>query len=178
MVCPSVRCWVGASCKPPLAPEKGYFLLQLGHLMFYLPPHSLGVGRTKNTLSLEIEYGGFVHCYLHIKRRAGLIECLVNVPIKTRYQIPSGQGVAVPVKPEEGVDRELRVSTLCAELQFYTALLRRLPSSLCSTWFLGAVLIALNSLPKGAWLANPIVKYLHCPPSSSSELLQVWCLVA
>lgn len=50
-------------------------------------------------------------------------------------------------------------------------------SSLIRMWFLGAVLIALSFLAKGAWLASSGVKYLHCPPSSSGELLQVWSLI-
>lgn len=49
-------------------------------------------------------------------------------------------------------------------------------SSLTRVWFLGAVLIALNFLAKGAWLASSIVKYLYHPPSGSGELLQVWSL--
>lgn len=49
--------------------------------------------------------------------------------------------------------------------------------SLCSTWFPGAVIIALNFLSKGAWLTNQVM-CLHCPPCRSSELLQVGGLVA
>lgn len=101
--------------------------------------------------------------------------------VKAWYQISSGQGVAAlsGAKIEENERTEgLRVSTLCAELQFDTFLLMRCPFGLCSMWFLGAVLIAPNFLLEVPWLANPIVKYLRCPPSSSGELLQVWCLVA
>lgn len=51
------------------------------------------------------------------------------------------------------MDRGLKVSTIPADLQLDTALLMRSPFGLCSMSFLGAVLIALNFLPKRAWLA-------------------------
>lgn len=146
--------------------------------MFYLPPHSLG-----GFEQLRILWAYRLLCPLLLAHGGkSRFECLVSVILcKGLIPNPLWPGVSCTgwnKNRGERVDKGLRNSTLCAELQFDAALLMRSPSNICRTWFLGAVLITLNFLPKGARLPNPTGKYLHCPPSISGELLRVWCLVA
>lgn len=166
---------LGVSYKLPLAPEKCCFLLQVEHLILYLPPPSLRVCRAQTL------WAALFTATCTPEGRVGLIECLVIVILcRGPTPVPSGEGIAVLVeaKIEKWTEGWEFPPTLPAELQFDTALLMRPPLSLCSTWVPGAVLIALNFLPKGLGWQSKLVMCLHCPPCRSGELLQVRCLVA